>query len=234
MKSKKGKEMLTFTDWYYQESKIMQSILDTQGIEIDAVRDKLKDILNQFYVDTATWGLDLWEKELNIQDTSGDYAERRNRIKLYLAKPVSVTPQFLCTLTNRYLNDKSATIIEHIQDYCFDVCFNNGSLFDWAGLQKAIEIYKPAHLGVKYFALQNVSSSIYVSGAVNNIEQIEIGVEEDYSIDPVTAPIVIYGISNIAEQIEIGADNVIEDTNINVDTDNVIYGLFDVVDQIEI
>ena len=57
MKSKKGKEMLTFTDWYYQESKIMQSILDTQGIEIDAVRDKLKDILNQFYVDTATWGL---------------------------------------------------------------------------------------------------------------------------------------------------------------------------------
>ena len=59
MKSKKGKEMLTFTDWYYQESKIMQSILDTQGIEIDAVRDKLKDILNQFYVDTATWGLDL-------------------------------------------------------------------------------------------------------------------------------------------------------------------------------
>ena len=54
MKSKKGKEMLTFTDWYYQESKIMQSILDTQGIEIDAVRDKLKDILNQLYVDTAT------------------------------------------------------------------------------------------------------------------------------------------------------------------------------------
>ena len=47
--------MLTFTDWYYQESKIMQSILDTQGIEIDAVRDKLKDILNQY--------------EENIEDT---------------------------------------------------------------------------------------------------------------------------------------------------------------------
>ena len=234
MKSKKGKEMLTFTDWYYQESKIMQSILDTQGIEIDAVRDKLKDILNQFYVDTATWGLDLWEKELNIQDTSGDYAERRNRIKLYLAKPVSVTPQFLCTLTNRYLNDKSAAIIEHIPDYCFDVCFNNGSLFDWVGLQKAIEIYKPAHLGVKYFALQNTQSNVSVYGIINIAEQIEIGVEEDYSIDPITAPISIYGLSNIAEQIEIGSDNVIDDTNINVDTDNVIYGLFDVVEQIEI
>ena len=45
MKSDKGKEMLTFTDWYYQDSKIMQSILDTQGIEIDAIRDKIKNIL---------------------------------------------------------------------------------------------------------------------------------------------------------------------------------------------
>ena len=234
MQSERGKEMLTFTDWYYQDSKIMKSILDTQGIEIDHIRFAIKDILKQCYVDTATWGLDLWERELNIQDTSGDYAERRNRIKLYLAKPVSVTPQFLCTLTNRYLNDKSAAIIEHIPDYCFDVCFNNGSLFDWVGLQKAIEIYKPAHLGVKYFALQNVGSSIYVGGAVNNIEQIEIGVEEDYSIDPITAPISIYGLFDVVEQIEIGSDNVIDDTNINVDTDNVIYGLFDVVEQIEI
>jgi len=89
-------------------------------------------------------------------------------------------------------------------------------------------------LGVKYFALQNVDSNIYVGGAVNNIEQIEIGAEEDYSIDPITAPISIYNVATVAEQIEIGSDNVIDDTNINIDTDNIIYGLFDVVDQIEI
>ncbi|WP_287777833.1 hypothetical protein, partial [Megamonas sp.] len=67
-----------------------------------------------------------------------------------------------------------------------------------------------------------------------NIEQIEIGAEEDYSIDPITAPISIYNVATVAEQIEIGSDNVIDDTNINIDTDNIIYGLFDVVDQIEI
>lgn len=89
-------------------------------------------------------------------------------------------------------------------------------------------------MGVKYFALQNVDSNIYVGGAVNNIEQIEIGAEEDYSIDPITAPISIYNVATVAEQIEIGSDNVIDDTNINIDTDNIIYGLFDVVDQIEI
>ena len=226
--------MLTFTDWYYQESKIMQSILDTQGIEIDAVRDKLKDILNQFYVDTATWGLDLWERELNIQDTSGDYAERRNRIKLYLAKPVSVTPQFLCTLTNRYLNDKSAAIIEHIQDYCFDVCFNNGSLFDWEGLQEAIEIYKPAHLGVKYFALQNTQSNVSIYGIINIAEQIEIEAEAGYSIDPVEASFFVAGAINIAEQTELNFDTSIGERNLSLDGKTIFYGITNDANTIEI
>ena len=226
--------MLTFTDWYYQESKIMQSILDTQGIEIDAVRDKLKDILNQFYVDTATWGLDLWERELNIQDTSGDYAERRNRIKLYLAKPVSVTPQFLCTLTNRYLNDKSAAIIEHIPDYCFDVCFNNGSLFDWEGLQEAIEIYKPAHLGVKYFALQNTQSNVSIYGIINIAEQIEIEAEAGYSIDPVEASFFVAGAINIAEQTELNFDTSIGERNLSLDGKTIFYGITNDANTIEI
>lgn len=141
---------------------------------------------------------------------------------------------FIINLVNNFLSDNSCNIVQHNKDYYFDICFNNGSLFDWEGLQEAIEIYKPAHLGVKYFALQNVDSNIYIGGAVNNIEQIEIGAEEDYSIDPITAPISIYNIATVAEQIEIGSDNVIDDTNINIDTDNIIYGLFDVVDQIEI
>lgn len=164
MKSKKGKEMLTFTDWYYQESKIMQSILDTQGLEIDAIRDKIKDILEQFYVDTATWGLDLWEKELNIQDTIGDYSERRNRIKLYLAKPVSVTPRFLTDLINRYSEKKSAKIIEHNSEYCFEIEVAADDKIDWDNINKSVKLYKPAHLGfytsLKIFLLTRIINTV--------------------------------------------------------------------------
>lgn len=161
MKSDKGKEMLTFTDWYYQDSKIMQSILDTQGIEIDAIRDKIKNILEQFYVDTATWGLDLWEKELNIQDTTGNYSERRNRIKLYLAKPVSVTPRFLTDLVNRYSEKKSAKIIEHNSEYCFEIEVAADDKIDWDNINKSINLYKPAHLGFKivFYILSKILTS---------------------------------------------------------------------------
>lgn len=171
MKSDKGKEMLTFTDWYYQDSKIMQSILDTQGIEIDAIRDKIKNILEQFYVDTATWGLDLWEKELNIQDTTGNYSERRNRIKLYLAKPVSVTPRFLTDLVNRYSEKKSAKIIEHNSEYCFKIEVAADDKIDWDNINKSINLYKPAHLGfytsLKIFLLTKIINTVKIINYLN-------------------------------------------------------------------
>lgn len=171
MKSDKGKEMLTFTDWYYQDSKIMQSILDTQGIEIDAIRDKIKNILEQFYVDTATWGLDLWEKELNIQDTTGNYSERRNRIKLYLAKPVSVTPRFLTDLVNRYSEKKSAKIIEHNSEYCFEIEVVADDKIDWDNINKSINLYKPAHLGfytsLKIFLLTKIINTVKIINYLN-------------------------------------------------------------------
>lgn len=171
MKSDKGKEMLTFTDWYYQDSKIMQSILDTQGIEIDAIRDKIKNILEQFYVDTATWGLDLWEKELNIQDTTGNYSERRNRIKLYLAKPVSVTPRFLTDLVNRYSEKKSAKRIEHNSEYCFEIEVAADDKIDWDNINKSINLYKPAHLGfytsLKIFLLTKIINTVKIINYLN-------------------------------------------------------------------
>lgn len=147
MNSERGKEMLTFTDWYYQDSKIMKSILDTQGIEIDRIRFAIKDILKQCYVDTATWGLSLWEKELNIKNSSKNNDERRQQIKLYLVKPVSVTPEFLTNLINDYTTNKSTQIIEHNSDYWFELSVSSDDEVNWKKIYEAVHLYKPAHLG---------------------------------------------------------------------------------------
>lgn len=147
MESKRGQEMLSFLPWYYQDSKIMQSILNAQGIEIDSARYTIADILNQFYVDTATWGLNLWEKDLNIKNVANNYDERRRKIKLYLMKPASVTPEFMELLANNYLDDGSAKIIEHNSEYWFELEFNLDALKSLSDLREAINLYKPAHLG---------------------------------------------------------------------------------------
>lgn len=170
MNSERGKEMLTFTDWYYQDSKIMKSILDTQGIEIDRIRFAIKDILKQCYVDTATWGLSLWEKELNIKNSSKNNDERRQQIKLYLVKPVSVTPEFLTNLINDYTTNKSTQIIEHNSDYWFELSVSSDDEVNWKKIYEAVHLYKPAHLG--FAVVIRIISQILTSHKASIIQYI--------------------------------------------------------------
>ena len=156
--------MLSFLPWYYQDSKIMQSILNAQGIEIDSTRYTIEDILKQFYVDTATWGLSLWEKDLDIKDIASNYDERRRKIKLYLMKPTSVTPEFLERLANNYIADSSAKVIEHNNEYRFDIVMNGNQFIDLDSISKAIDLYKPAHLGYGYIKETNIEQNIFIGG----------------------------------------------------------------------
>lgn len=170
MNSERGKEMLTFTDWYYQDSKIMKSILDTQGIEIDRIRFAIKDILKQCYVDTATWGLSLWEKELDINNINEDYVERRKIIKSHLLKPVSITPRFLTDLVNLYLKNKTAKVIEHNDKYYFEIYFDTSyENINWQNINNAITLYKPAHLGCVYAVNVPVKSKRYIGTKVGTL-----------------------------------------------------------------
>ena len=206
MQSERGKEMLGFTDWYYQDSNIMKSILDTQGLEVDAIRFAVKDILKQCYVDTATWGLSLWEKELDITDISTNVNERRQKIKILLSKPVSVTPYFLEKMINEYINDNSGKIIEHNDNYSFDVVFNKDSCFNLKKLTEVLELYKPAHLGYKEIEQQNIKGSISFGGKVALAEVISIEPDTGYEIEPINTGISFGGKVALAEIIVIGSE----------------------------
>ena len=66
MYSVRGQQMFEYLSWYYANSRIMQSVLDSQGTEIDAARTAFEESLNQFYAETVDWGIERWEKELAI------------------------------------------------------------------------------------------------------------------------------------------------------------------------
>jgi hypothetical protein len=62
--------------------KINSEVLNAEGIEFDNFYNKLSDLILQFSIDTATWALDIYEKDLNIQiDHTKDYDSRRRVIK---------------------------------------------------------------------------------------------------------------------------------------------------------
>src|SRR5690625_1979913 len=67
---------------FMRGSGVYQGIFGASGKQFTNRDERLADIDRQMSVDTATWGLDIYEKELNIPtNRQKTYAERRSVIK---------------------------------------------------------------------------------------------------------------------------------------------------------
>lgn len=141
-------DLARYLPQFLQEDEHFKATLAACSTEHEKYRLLLDEITNQFYVETATWGLTDWERILDLKPDAGDsYEQRRNRILLYLQSHQTSTVDFLRRLAKRYCTDDTVVSIdEHNSEYAFDVRLE-GELLDRPGLKEAIETYKPAHLG---------------------------------------------------------------------------------------
>lgn len=172
---------------YLGKDKEYASLLTACSIEHEAVRVAIQDILDQLFIDTATWGLTTWEDFVDVTPPQmSDYYNRRLQVKLKLNRNLIVNESFLEMLTNQYVNNGSADIIPHNEEYYFDVTFTKDSCFDLSALTQAIELYKPAHLGYKFFERQPVSVGIVIGCGAATAEVMHVDEEADYTVDPLT------------------------------------------------
>ena len=166
MYSVRGPEMFAYLSWYYGNSRIMQSVLDSQGVEIDAARLTLEEILKQAYVDTATWGLDLWEKELAVTPPQGaELALRRALVNAKLLRPAIMTPEQIQAIINQFVAGKTAKVIEIPKTYTFRVDIPLGDLLWKVEMRQALEEAKPAHLGyaIRYTVFSGLDEKAAIS-----------------------------------------------------------------------
>ncbi|MFZ5688687.1 MAG: YmfQ family protein [Bacillota bacterium] len=150
--SPKGQEMLTYLPRYYDTSRIMRAILQAQGAEFDKLRQTLDEILDQFFVNTATWGLDTWEKEFGITTMAGKPDDQRRAvIKSKIRGIGTVTVKLIKTVAEAY--DGGTVEVTQQPELCqFTVTFidTRGVPPNINDLKAAIEEIKPAHLAVVY------------------------------------------------------------------------------------
>lgn len=147
----------------------------------EKMRLKLMDIARQFFVSTATWGLDDWERVLAIPTVwSESYEVRRNRILLKLQGCQTSTRDFMNQLISRYVKVNGENYIKEINEkYSFQIVLG-GEVKDYKGLFEAINLYKPAHLG-HVFRLKRSMNIEYKTGIINNVfgrKQIQISLPE--------------------------------------------------------
>lgn len=136
----------------YENEDILDTIYDNQQYEIDKLETDNQDIINQCFINKATWGLSLWEEEFKITSNVNDsYEIRRSRILAKKKGQGTFNVSFLKKIAESFQNG-TVEVIEHNIEYYFTIKFTDkkGIPPNLQDLKDVIEELKPAHLGVVY------------------------------------------------------------------------------------
>lgn len=134
------------------EAMEIQNALNKQVERLFSTRD---DLFNQLNVETATWGLSIWEKALGLPtDILKSYDFRRSRIDSKLRSQGVTTKEMIKNVAESFSNGE-VEVIEHPAEYTFDVKFTGtlGIPPNMDDLTSAIEEIKPAHLLYRYIIM---------------------------------------------------------------------------------
>lgn len=83
-----GKVMIDYLPQYMQDGTIVRALQEGIALEIERVKRSKDDLILQFFIDTATWGLKYWEELAGIpvqDDIPENYPQRRSIIKAALS-----------------------------------------------------------------------------------------------------------------------------------------------------
>lgn len=150
--SPRGKAMLANCPKYYETSRVFKSYLQAVGPELDQFKQGVKEILDQWFARTASWGLDRWEEELGLVNYAGKPdKQRQDRIVARLRGRGTTTITLLEKVVKSYVNN-GANIVDSPQAYSFAIKFigPEGLPENLNDLRATIEEIKPAHLFADY------------------------------------------------------------------------------------
>ena len=145
----------------FYDNNITKPIQDSLDIEANSINDEIENTLNQFFVDSATFGLDYWERMLGISKNNFDIDTRRENIKAKMRSRGTTTVSVIKNVCEAYSNGIVEVIVNHL-DYSFVIDFVGtiGVPKAFAELDKTIEEIKPCHLAHSYKFNYNTHSDI--------------------------------------------------------------------------
>jgi uncharacterized protein YmfQ (DUF2313 family) len=136
----------------YYTGEVVTNILDRESEEMADLNADIADVLDQFFIDTATWGLENWERVCGIPtDRTKPNQQRRSVIKSKLRGIGTVTVGMLQSVAQAY-DRGTIEVTEQPSLYQFTIKFVDtlGAPPNIDDLKAAMESVKPAHLAVVY------------------------------------------------------------------------------------
>lgn len=145
-------DLMDYLPLYYHGVLEMEELQDTIGKELSALKHGQIDIINQSFVETATWNLSRWEFELGLQtDPNKPYESRREMVIAKLRGVGTTTPEMIRRTAAAFSGGD--VIAEDVPgEYRFVIRFVGtlGIPANMSGLIQIIEEIKPAHLAYTF------------------------------------------------------------------------------------
>jgi uncharacterized protein YmfQ (DUF2313 family) len=173
---KKYKVDLTkYVPTFISEISEMKAIYDVQGTELGSLLYYSKDLLNQFFIDTATWGLIYWEDEYGIEtNLDMSYEDRRTILKAKKRGQGTTTKEMIKNVAESFSGGE-VNIIEDNSNYSFIVQFIGikGIPKNMQAFKDMLEDVKPAHLEYSFRYTYTVWNALKENSLTWNNSKIE-------------------------------------------------------------
>ena len=165
-------DVLRYLPDFLAEDKSFKHVQDGLSKEHEQLRLRLAKLADQLFIPTAgEEGISSWERVIGLIPRADEGLEARRRaVLLWLQSNQVSTVEFMRRLAARYYpDDANVQIEEHNEEYYFRILAESFAT-DYRGLLDAMEIYKPAHLGMEIHSNIDTSAAIYfgsVTGSYN-------------------------------------------------------------------
>ncbi len=164
---------------YYQDSPQVSELERVLGEQAEALRVSESDTLAQLWIDTATWGLDLWEQWAGLPvDRTRPYSYRRSRIKAKLRGQGATTAEMLRSVVASFgFEPSQISVIEHPAEYQFEIVLSDLASVpsDVGGIEAAVNEIKPAHLDYWFtYELAQLLAALRVGGGLWSIQTVTL------------------------------------------------------------
>lgn len=144
------KKLLEMLPVHFSRLKQMQEIARIEGNQFNKLDTNVDDLLNQAFVQTATWGLRYWEQQylLPVLDESEDYNYRRKRIMTAKRSNKADLIEILRAIEPNINLAWDGNILPFTIEF-------EGDYYDFGELVRVLEKEKPSHLSYSFSITPN-------------------------------------------------------------------------------
>ena len=139
---------------FYEECPNVNSIQKGLDIEVSALNLMIENTVDQLYINSATWALDMWEKFVDIKNPEGTVEQRRSSVSAKLKAKGTTTLDVITSLCKSYIDDVKVTELFNEYTILLELISSSESFmvkdYNFADINKSVWEVKPAHLAHKF------------------------------------------------------------------------------------